>query len=289
MAASQHKSADELFRSLERSQEQYLKNLKALHDAMHRARSPSVARSQRMERAGSSDKAPASPVVRADQLGDLSPLPPSRATFASDVSLSPGDKRPRRLTNELADRTRLSRLTLGEFDGVEWESDDDLSRFTPLPLLPPSLTLGPSSTEEDICWPRVQKLLKPRSYKKVNLIHHLQQLPEDKETTVAALGDLFARRKDLTPSTVFTPGPDPLSADNGSSTCEVYDINTDGLASTRHDESASAEDDVLDAAVVWRTIKVRMHWIHIYKAQPTDHIVGCESGRDYSREDHVRD
>ncbi|ROW02459.1 hypothetical protein VMCG_06145 [Cytospora schulzeri] len=51
------------------------------------------------------------------------------------------------------------------------------------------------------------------------------------------------------------PGPDPLNADNGFSTYEVYDIKTDGLAITRHDDKGSAEDEVLDADVVWGTIK----------------------------------
>lgn len=203
MATTQHKPVDELFRSLERSQEQYITNLKALHEVLHRPRSPSIARSQRMERGGSSDRPPASPVVRAGQAGESTPLPAPRATFASDVSLSSGDKRPRRLTNELADRTRLARLTLGEFEGVEWESDDDLGRFTPLPLLPPSLTMdGASTAGETLCWPRVQKVVERRSYKKNDLVHHLQQLSEEKETTVAALGGVFARRRDLNTKTV---------------------------------------------------------------------------------------
>ncbi|KUI56309.1 hypothetical protein VP1G_03748 [Cytospora mali] len=253
-AASQHKTVDELFHALERSQEQYLKNLKSLHEAMHgAARSPSIARSHRMERGGSNDKPPASPILRP---GDSSPLPVSRATFSSDLSLSPGDRRPRRLTNELADRRRLARLTSGELDGIEWEIDDDVGKFAPLPLLPASQTQSSSSTTgEPICWPRVQKILIPKSYKRPDLVRHLQQLPDGNETTAAALGDVFARRKDLDTKTVFKPGPDPLNVDNESSTYEVYDINTEGLAVTRHDDKGSAEDEVLGADVVWGTIK----------------------------------
>jgi hypothetical protein len=70
---------------------------------------------------------------------------------------------------------------------------------------------------------------------------------------------VFAQRKDLNKSTVFTPGPDPLTEDKDSSTYEVYDINTDGLAVTRHDERGTAEGEVLDADVVWDTIKVRKY------------------------------
>lgn len=257
--SSQQKAVDELFRSLERSQEQYLKNLKAFHEAMHGVvRSPSVARSQRMERSGSNDKPPSSPVVRAVSLGDSSPLPVSRAVFASEASLSPGNRRPRRLTNELADRRRLARLTTGEFDRAESESDDDIVRSAPLSLLNPSHTHGSSSTGElFVCGPWVQKLLAPKSYTKADLVYHIQQLSEDNETTAAALGNVFAQRKDLDKSTVFTLGPDPLSADNGLSTYEVYDIMTDGLAVTRHDDRGSGEDEILDAKVVWGTIKVR--------------------------------
>lgn len=196
-----------------------------------------------------------SPVVRAVSPGDSSPLPVSRATFASDASLSPGDRRPRRLTNELADRTRLARMTTGEFEGIEWDNDDDIGRLAPLPQLLPSQTQGSSSTGDPICRPRVQKPLTPRSYTRTNLVHHLQQISEDKEATAAALGNVFAQRKDLSKSTVFTPGPDPLTEDKDSSTYEVYDINTDGLAVTRHDERGTAEGEVLDADVVWDTIK----------------------------------
>lgn len=271
MAANQHNTVDDLFRSVERSQEQYLKSLKTLHDTMHGvARSPSVARSQRMERSGSND-IPPSPVVRAVSLGDYSPLPVSRATFASDASLSPGDRRPRRLTNELADRTRLARMTTGEYEGIEWVNDDDSGRLAPLPQLLPSQTQGSSSTGEPICRPRVQKPLTPRSYTRTNLVHHLQQISEDKEATAAALGNVFAQRKDLNKSTVFTPGPDPLTEDKDSSTYEVYDINTDGLAVTRHDERGTAEGEVLDADVVWDTIKVRLYLSRVYSnAQPAD-------------------
>lgn len=278
---------DELFHSLERSQEQYFKNLKALHEAMHRARSPSVARSHGMERSGSSDIPPPSPVVMAVSIGDASPLPVPRATFASDLSLSPGDRRPRRLTNELADRKRLARLNIGDFDSVEWESDDDSSRLTPLPLLPLSENQGSSSTGESIGYQRVQKGLEFRRYEASHLVRHLQQLPDDNETTAAALGNVFARRHILNDGTVFTPGPDPLSPDNVSSTYEVYDIDRDGLAVTRHDDRGIDEEDSLDAAVVWGTIRVRICLLRNYQAQPADAAIGYKSPNEYSREDHV--
>lgn len=290
MAANQQNTVDELFRSVERSQEQYLQSLKALHETMHGvARSPSVARGHRMERSGSNDIAPTSPVVRAGSLGDSSPLPVSRATFASDASLSPGDRRPRRLTNELADRTRLARMTTGEYERIEWENDDDIGRITPLPLLLPSQTQGSSSTGDPTCWPRVQKLLTPRSYTRTNLVHHIQQISDEKEATAAALGNVFARRKELNESIVFTPGPDPLSADKDFSTYEVYDIKTDGLAVTRHDDRGTAEGEVLDADVVWDTIKVRIYLSRIYNnAQPADKHSECEHRQHDSRENNVR-
>lgn len=263
-ATNETKTMDELFHSLERSQEQYLGSLKALHEAMHGvATSPSIPRSQRVDMSASNDDPPPSSpaAARAVSSGDSSPLPVSRAVFASDASLSPVDRRPRCLTNELADRRRLARLTTGEFERAEPEGDDDIARSAPLPLLPLSQAQGSSSsTGEPLgSWPRVQKLLAPRSYSKSDLINHIQQLPEDNETTAAALGNVFAQRMELDKSTVFTPGPDPLSGDNGLSTYEVYDIKTDGLAVTRHDDRGSGEDEVLDAKVVWRTIKVCLY------------------------------
>lgn len=70
------------------------------------------------------------------------------------------------------------------------------------------------------------------------------------------MGDVFTRRNEPTTSTVYHPGPDSSSTDYNSAAYEVYDINEVGLAVTRHKDPGSAEDEVLDAAAVWRTIKV---------------------------------
>lgn len=168
------------FRSLESSQERYLKTPRELHETIHRARSPRIHHTRPSN--GKDWQQRKSPYFSSykDWLSTPSSVP--RASPASDVPLSPGERRPRRLTNELADRTRLRRLNSGEFQGVEWEIDDDPDRLTPLPLLPLSQTPGITLITGAInCWPRVQRVLKPRSYGTHQLVDHLQQLPENRE------------------------------------------------------------------------------------------------------------
>lgn len=258
MATTQQRSMDELFRSLERSQEQYLKNLRALHEATngyHRGHvSPG---GQRMERAGSNDRSPQSPHLRAvPTSGDTTPVPLSRATFPSETAslqLSPVDRRPRRLTNELADRRHFANLTSEVLDGAGWESDDDSGSFTPLPLLPPSVARSASLPVESSWWPRVQKPLTPRSYTRPDLVRHLQSITDDKEATVAVLGEVI---RQCEASTLFGSDSDSLAAGNVAATYEVYDIDRNGQSTTMHDDRGTAEDEVLDPATVWETIKV---------------------------------
>ncbi|KAL1861790.1 hypothetical protein Daus18300_008606 [Diaporthe australafricana] len=258
MASIQQRTVDELFRSLERSQEQYLKNLRALHEATNGHRG--TPGSQRMERTASNDRSPQSPNLRAvPTSGETTPVPLSRATFGSETAslqLSPVDRRPRRLTNELADRRRFTNLTNEVFDGSGWESDDDSGSFTPLPLLPPPVGRSPSLPVESTWWPRVQKPLKKRSYTRSDLVRHLQGITDEKEATVAVLGEVI-RQCDA--STLFGSNSDSLAADNVASTYEVYDIDRNGQSITMHDDRGSAEDEVLDPAVVWDTVKVRVN------------------------------
>lgn len=256
MSSTQQRSVDELFRALERSQEQYLKNLKALHEATNSHRGHVSPGGQRMERTGSNDRSPQSPSPRAVPVtGDMTPVPVSRATFPTETAslqLSPVDRRPRRLTNELADRRHFSNLTNEVFDG--WESDDDLGSFTPLPLLQAPAARSASLPVESSWWPRVQKPLKQRSYTHHDLVCHLKSITDDKETTVAVLGEVI---RQCEASTLFDSNSDSLAADNVASTYEVYDIDRNGQATTMHDDRGTAEDEVLNPATVWDTIKVR--------------------------------
>lgn len=258
MANTQQRSVDELFRSLERAQEQYLKNLKALNEATNGYRGHVSPGSQRMERAGSNDRSPQSPNLRAvPTSGDTTPVPLSRATFPSETTslqLSPVDRRPRRLTNELADRRRFSNLTSEVLDGAGWESDDDSGSFTPLPLLPQAVARSTSLPVESSLWPRVQKPLTQRSYTRPDLVRHLQSITDDKEATVAVLGEVI---RQCEASTLFGSDTDSLAVDNVASTYEVYDIDRNGQSTTIHDDRGTAEDEVLDPATVWETIKVR--------------------------------
>ncbi|KAJ0114398.1 hypothetical protein J7T55_010787 [Diaporthe amygdali] len=259
MASNQQRNIDELFRSLERSQEQYLKNLKALHEATISYRGHGASGSQRMERTGSNDRSPQSPNLRTTSTsGDTTPVPLSRATFASETAslqLSPVDRRPRRLTNELADRRRFNNLANEVFDGSGWESDDDSSSFTPLPLLPHTVARSPSLPVDSTLWPRVQKTLTQKSYTPSDLVSHLQSITDDKEATLAVLGEVI---RQCEATTLFGGSDsDSLAADNVASTYEVYDIDKNGQATTMHDDRGTAEDEVLDPAVVWDTVKVR--------------------------------
>ncbi|POS71483.1 hypothetical protein DHEL01_v210118 [Diaporthe helianthi] len=255
MSSAPPRSIEELFRSLERSQEQYLKNLKALHEATNGHYGHGAPGGQRMERTGSNDRSPQSPSLRAvPSTGDTTPVPLSRATFhpeAPSLQLSPVDRRPRRLTNELADRTRFSNLASEVLDGVgSWESDDD--SFTPLPLLPVTSARSASLSVESTWWPRVQKPLKQISYTRPDLVRHLKSITDDKEATVAVLGEVI---RQCEASTLFGSDTDSLAADNVASTYEVYDIDRNGQATTMHDDRGTAEDEVLDPATVWDTIK----------------------------------
>ncbi|KAI3402059.1 hypothetical protein diail_4033 [Diaporthe ilicicola] len=256
MASIQQRNVDELFRSLERSQEQYLKNLRALHEATGTNGNRGTPGSQRMERTASNDKSPQSLNLRAlPTSGETSPVPPSRATFSSETASlqpSPVDRRPRRLTNELADRRRFTNLTNEVFDGSGWESDDDSGTFTPLPLLPPTAARSPSVPVESSWWPRVQKPLTKRSYSRPELVRHLQSITDDKEATVAVLGEVI---RQCDSSALFGSNSDSLAADNVASTYEVYDIDRNGQSITMHDDRGTAEDEVLDPAVVWETVK----------------------------------
>lgn len=258
MSSTQQRSIEELFRSLERSQEQYLKNLKALHDATNGHRGHVAPTSQRMERTGSNDRSPQSPSLRAvPNTGDTTPVPLSRTTFPTEtpsLQLSPVDGRPRRLTNELADRRHFSNLTSEVLDGAGWESDDDSSSFTPLPLLPATVARSASLPVESTWWPRVQKPLKQRSYTRPDLFRHLKSITDDKEATIAVLGEVI---RQCEASTLFGSDTDSLAADNVASTYEVYDVDRNGQATTMHDDRGTAEDEVLDPATVWDTIKVR--------------------------------
>lgn len=270
MASTQQKSVDELFLALERSQEQYLKNLRALHEATNGYRGHAAPGNQRMERTGSNDRSPQSPNLRAiPTSGDTTPVALSRATFPSEtasVQLSPVDRRPRRLTNELADRRRFTNLTNEVLDGAGWErvgdslwdihseSDDDSGRFTPLPLLPQPVARSASLPVESSWWPRVQKPLTRRSYTRPELVRHLKSITDDKEATVAVLGEVI---RQCEASTLFGSDSDSLIADNVASTYEVYDIDRNGQSTTVHDDRGTAEDEALDPATVWETIKVR--------------------------------
>ena len=264
MASTQQRSLEELFRSLERSQDQYLKNLRALHEATNSYRGHVAPGSQRMERTGSNDRSPQSPTLRAVPIsGETTPVPLSRPTFASETAsfqLSPIDRRPRRLTNELADRRRFANLANEVFDASGWESDDDSGTFRPLPLLPPSVGRSSSLPVEPSWWPRVQKPLKQRSYTRPDLVRHLQSITDDKEATVAVLGEVI---RQCEASTLFGSDSDSLAADNVASTYEVYDIDRNGQSTTMHDDRGTAEDEVLDPATVWETIKVSVNAMSI--------------------------
>lgn len=264
MASTQQKSVDELFLALERSQEQYLKNLRALHEATTGHRGHVVPGSQRMERTGSNGRSPQSPNPRGTPTsGDTTPVALSRATFPSETAslqVSPVDRRPRRLTNELADRRRFTNLTNEVLDGAGWESDDDSGNFTPLPLLPQTVARSPSLPVESSLWPRVQKPLTRRSYTRPDLVRHLKGITDDKEATVAVLGEVI---RQCEASTLFGSDSDSLIADNVASTYEVYDIDRNGQSTTVHDDRGTAEDEVLDPATVWETIKVRTNGVTV--------------------------
>lgn len=235
MAATSQPNVAELLKTLERSQQQYLKDTRELHEAILKSLGPSTPGSPTLERKGASVGSPPSPAVRAISFSEE---PTSRPT----IQTAPTNKRLRRLTNELKDNRWLSN---SPGDVFEDDSDDDGNFGGSTP----PVTSQISSPVGDERVSRVQTTLSPAPYTDEQLITHLQQA-ETKDATVAALGDVWRRRAELTSATLFNIGTDSGTGEDdywANATYEVYEVGKDGLLNPRHDDKSNED--------VWGIIK----------------------------------
>lgn len=212
-----------------------------------------------MERIPSSDGAP-SPLARPVTFGtDL----PRAMTLASDTTastLSGGNPRGRRLTGELPDPARLLAHANGRGEAprsvLEQESDSE-NDIEFLPLTSPASGYLPRPHPEDAA-PCVQELLPHEFFTEQDLVGHLRQLDESKVATATALDDLWDQRSELDPTNVinslesYEDEPNPYT----NATYEVFEVLKDGTAVRQHVKRDDSDDDILEAATVWGTIKV---------------------------------
>jgi hypothetical protein len=246
---------EDLLRQAEQYHEQYIKTLQAALEL----RSPSPAAPQaglgvRMERAGSSDGAPAaSPMMKAISFEER--LPSRAMSGGSEASFPQGlFRRPRRLTNELNESKRPGILPYtgqkaprpSSVFTQDMESDVDvefLQLTSPNPQPQPHLILDDENdvSEEHMSLPH-------ESFTLDQLVKHLQSLDDSNGVMAKALGDMWDHRKELDVHNVVDEGD--LDAHP---TYEVYDVNHDGLAVPVHEKIDDAEG--AEAATVWETLK----------------------------------
>lgn len=278
--ASPQRSPEEVLRAVEYHHEQYLRSLRSVYG---------LPTASRMERTGSNKSMPGSPPLPAvltshssttaglshhQQEQPATPRPQHASSFGSDLAVP----RPRRLTNESHDpRQQQSPVVSGGLHhpllsgasganiprslyDIETESDEE-SGF--IPLLPPSQAPPPTSASSQPPIPSVQGGLSPASFDEQQLVDHVRAVDEAAAGTVAALGDVWRKREELDAGKVFDSLAFASHADElwTSTSCEVYDVDRDGMTMPRHDVRGNSAEDIVDAAAVWMTIKVgRLLW-----------------------------
>ncbi len=154
-------------------------------------------------------------------------------------------------------RTCRSRSTTPTRD-AEAEDDADCSPLALLPLVQqPSLS---PRTTADPRVPSVQRPLASHLHSVEDLVGHIRRLDESQSGTAIALGEVWHKRSEvdldnvLNPQTYVSPEHQLLYAN---ATYEVYDVGPDALAVQQHDAHGNDNDQTLEAATVWNTLKVR--------------------------------
>ena len=299
--AARPRTADDLLRQVEQHHEQYLRSLKSLHEVVFAANRGGPAGGTRMERTGSNETAPHSPVQPALFAAPPSPLP---RPFHTNTSLSesalvgPVAKRPRRNTLDLPER-HGSMGTLGAPDRkhipaslYEADSDEDVDF---IPLLPPP-TQAPRAPEERV--PSVQHPLASHAHSVDDLVRHIRALdggagddgsdreratgePPVQNPVAVALDPVWGKRREVDAASVLntqtydSPDHDVLYAN---ATYMVYDVGRDGLAVQQHDGRHNDDGETLDATTVWETLKV-IPGLQMSGGRLADSLAGCEPER----------
>ena len=251
---------DEVLRSVEYYHNQYIKQLRLLHEATARNPSSPLPSNTYRDRFGNSP-AP-SPALRAVTFpGDH----PHTQTQPQSQGQNTGFKRSRRHTNESSAESSHVGLAPSDktmrpssvYEGVT-ESGDDLDEF--LPLTSPS-RVPTARTNPEPYTSYVSKYLKRESFTEEQLVAHLASLDEAPPATATALGDLWLNRGELTPLTIgerFGTVEDAYA----NATYEVYEVGRDGRSEVRHSSSANnsggpadQDGEPLSASVVWETLR----------------------------------
>lgn len=102
----------------------------------------------------------------------------------------------------------------------------------------------------------VQRTLSTASYTEFDLVHHLHNISGKHVETVAALGDVYRQRDELTVLTLFSLDPEVLDASDQFAACEVYEVRQDGSVIPRYDGCIDRHNEGLEASATWSLIKV---------------------------------
>lgn len=281
---SSYKNVDEILRAAEFHHDQYIKHLRALHEATAKngaipsstAGPSSHAAAVKMERSGSSPAS--SPALRAITFANHVLSPPPAGTL----------KRPRRMTNDDSidsgsgllltaqpgEGHPVRPMSLSEqgarrssdvppgirpssvFEGTATESENDPEEFEPS-------IRGPARTWTNRTFPPeslVTRPIKRETFSEYELERHLAELDATAtpETTVKALGEIWAQRKELRAVDIldeFDITEEPYK----SSTYEVYEVEPDGTPvpqhTTHHHMIEDGEGGIEEASSVWDTLK----------------------------------
>lgn len=281
---SSYKNADEILRAAEFHHDQYIKHLRALHEASAKnvaipsstaGPSSHVAAAVKLERSGSSPAS--SPALRAITFANhvLSPPPagtskrPRRMTNDGSIDsgaglllTQPGEGhpvRPSSLSEQGARRSSDAPPGIrpsSVFEGTATESENDPEEFEPS-------MRGPTRTWTNRTFPPeslVTRPIKRETFSEYELERHLAGLDgaTTPETTVKALGEIWAQRKELRAVDIldeFDITEEPYK----SSTYEVYEVEPDGTPvpqhTTHHHMIEDGEGGIEEASSVWDTLK----------------------------------
>lgn len=282
---SSYKNVDEILRAAEFHHDQYIKHLRALHEASAKnvvipsstaGPSSHTAAAVKMERSGSSPAS--SPALRAITFANhvLSPPPagtskrPRRMTNDGSIdsgsglllTAQPGEGhpvRPSSLSEQGARRSSDAPPGIrpsSVFEGTATESENDPEEFEPS-------MRGPTRTWTNRTFPPeslVTRPIKRETFSEYELERHLADLDgaTTPETTVKALGEIWAQRKELRAVDIldeFDITEEPYK----SSTYEVYEVEPDGTPvpqhTTHHHMIEDGEGGIEEASSVWDTLK----------------------------------
>ncbi|KAF9873510.1 GTPase-activator protein for ras-like GTPase containing protein [Colletotrichum karsti] len=240
-------STEELLKAVEASHEQYLRNLKSLHESMANA-----ARERRDSR--SSATLHPSPLLRPSHSPVQSPV--QSPVLPSDATFQPTIRRARRST--LSDPTEKPQLG-NEKKHVPSSIHSELD-VEYLPLLDVAIPRAGSDGSFTSPAPR---LIERLSWTDAQLLNHLKRVDFTGGTAIA-LADVIKRQDEIGENTRFEDFAAYESRGYVSSTFELYDVDQDGCPrpvgkqsdqSPRGNSMMPSSSQIVDAPTVWNALK----------------------------------